>query len=193
MKFSKILVAKNRCATFGFLSLSIMKKLFPIIALVALFSWGCDEADISDISAPVSIELVVNSSDSAGYQVDTLDGKTSADFMNNRSKIKTLTVDRIQYRITTISPTSGDTVRHGAFEFMTPNSTQFDTLAALHNQKLPPVGLWVDLDTRAPALQKLITAINTDPYEGVIRFGAVMDHGPTQFTVGIKVFLKLKI
>lgn len=172
-----------------------MKNLILLLVFsFALFS-SCKELEgvsLNDVSAPVELDFDVFALDSIGEKTTEVDASTNSDFTNNKSKIQSLEIERITYKVTRIGSGSSDSLILGRFEWYNPTTNSFEELASLLNKKIV-LDVPNDLALQPSVVNQMKQRFLTSPYKSTIKMKAVMDRKPTDFTISLKVFLKLKV
>jgi len=181
----------------------IFEAVFPksmkniVIVLILSFVWmsSCKELEgvsINDVSAPVELDFDVLALDSIGEKISEVDASTNSDFVNNKSKVQSLEIERITYRVTRIGTSSSDSLILGRFDWLNPQTNAYEELASLNNKKII-LDVPYDLALQPSVVNQMKERFLISPYKATIKMKAVMDRKPTDFTISLKVFLKLKV
>lgn len=176
-------------------SQNAMKTNFALAFLILIWISSCKEINdvsINDVDAPVEIDFSVNSPDSTGEKEVVIDALSNSDFMTNKSKIQSLEVSRMTYRVTSIGPLSSDSLLIGKFDWFNPTTNTYQELSSLTNKKFQ-LDLPFDLPLQQSILNQMTEQFKTAPYQSKLRFKASMSKKPSDFTLSVKVFLKLKV
>lgn len=168
-----------------------------VIVLILSFGWlsSCKELEgvsINDVSAPVELDFDVLALDSIGEKISEVDASTNSDFVNNKSKVQSLEIERITYRVTRIGTSSSDSLILGRFDWLNPQTNAYEELASLNNKKII-LDVPYDLALQPSVVNQMKERFLISPYKATIKMKAVMDRKPTDFTISLKVFLKLKV
>lgn len=172
-----------------------MKIPFVFSGLFALLFFSCDQLDevsLNDVSAPVDLEFVVASNDSIGELEKEVDATTNSDFMNNKSKIQSLEIEKITYTTMALGSTAADSVILGKLDWLNPKTNAYEEVSAINNKKLT-VGLPNDLALQPGPLTQMANQFTGAPYKAKLRMRAAMNKKPVDFIMKVKVYLKLKV
>ena len=172
-----------------------MKSTAYILGFLFLIASSCKEvSEISllDISAPVGVDFVVSSPDSLAAKEAFLDASTSADFMSNRSKIDQLEVSGIQYKFVQMGADASDSLIDGSVDYFNPTTNAFETLSIISHKKMQK-DLPFELPVDATISKKMVSTITTSPYQIKLRLSGSTNKKPVDFTLNMKVNLKLKV
>lgn len=172
-----------------------MKNYLFIILISLLGFSGCKELDdvsINDVSAPVEIELNVLSADSIGEKETEVDAASNSDFMNNKSKVQSLEIERISYRVMAWGASTADSLIIGKFEWFNPTTNAYEEISTVINKKFV-AEVPYDLALQTSVINQMANQFTSVPYKAKVRFKAAMNKKPVDFIIKIKVFLKLKV
>lgn len=177
--------------------MKISNVVFASLMLVSAGVWtGCDEIEdlnLTNVSAPVESEFRIASSDSLAERSEFVDASTNSDYINNRSKIENIEIDRLEYQVKSIEAGTADSIIEGRIEYLNPaNGNQPELLTTLNNKKFN-VNVAQDLAFEPAVAEKLITIFKSNDPKVTLRVKARVNKKPVNVLLALKFYLKLKI
>ena len=169
--------------------------LMPLLMLLFILTTSCDEIEdinLTDVSAPIEAEFVINSTDSTFQKEDMLDAATNSDYIDNRSKIDNIEIYRLEYQLKSINPASADSLIEGKIEFLNPVTNAYEMLSSLNNKRLR-LNISEELAYEPAVADKMINVFKGSQPRVTIRVKGSTDKKPVDCTIGLKLYLKLKV
>jgi hypothetical protein len=167
----------------------------PALMVGLFLTSACNEIEnlnLTDVSAPIESEFVVNAADSIFQKDELLDPSTNSDFIDNRSKIDNIEIYRLEYQLKSINPAAADSLIEGKIEFLNPVTNAYEMLASLNNKKLR-LNISEELAYEPAVADKMINVFKGSTPRATIRLKGSTNKKPIDCTIALKLYLKLKV
>ena len=178
--------------------MSIRRLAFVPLAIVLgglSMAVSCDDVKdaLPDVSAPVSLNISVRSTQSDYQQTDTLDLNDNADFRDNRAQIKFVEVSEVRLQVVPGSYGRRNTlVEQATIEFAHPDSTRYRLMGTLANVRLKDLETPTLLPGTTASWNALADLARTSTKGVKMRYGFRADTSSFSFDGTVTVRFKLR-
>ncbi len=156
---------------------------------------SCNELKdaLPDVSAPVSINIAVRSTQSQYQQTDTLNLNDNADFRDNRSQIKFVEVSEVRLQVVPGSYGNRNTrIDQATLEFAHPDSANFRPMGSITNLRLKDLETPTLLPGTTDNYNALAELARTSTKGIKVRYGFRADTSSFSFDGTLTVRFKLR-
>jgi hypothetical protein len=177
-----------------------MKQLLAystaMLLVITLLASQCQDAVnnlLPDVNTEVGQDISVATTDSLANGDITLNPDSSADFRNNKSKLKYVTIPRVDFNTLSGTYPNDRTIINAELLFKHPDSTTYHSLGSVANTKLSQMEGGINFPATPDALNKLSSLVLNSSKGVTLNYRFRSDSRGLTFKGHVSVRLTLKL